>query len=224
MAAVAMSERILDGELDLVELDNGSLAMRGKEKKGVASTSGKEGEKKRKRVEDPTLSDFTDQDSTPKKRSKAESSQATLHSFSKTSSPPPSSRPETPKVSPEEQAIMPYLSKIALSHKTPFQKRVLTATCQIPRGQYTTYALISNHLNSSARAVGNALRNNPFAPMVPCHRVLASGGGIGGFKGKIGRGGQEGENDGEKRSLLRDEGVRFDGKGKVVGAAWSGFR
>jgi O-6-methylguanine DNA methyltransferase len=196
VAAIAMSEKILDGELDLVELDNGSLA----------------------------LSDFTDQDTTPKKRSKTKSSQPTLHSFSTSSSPPPSSQPKPTIISPEEQAIKPYLSKIALSQKTVFQKRVLTALCQVPRGQYTTYALLSNHLNSSARAVGNALRNNPFAPMVPCHRVLATGGGIGGFGGKIGRGGQEGENDGEKRSLLRNEGVKFDGKGRAVGSAWDGFR
>jgi methylated-DNA-[protein]-cysteine S-methyltransferase len=60
--------------------------------------------------------------------------------------------------------------------------------------------------------------------MVPCHRVLASGGGIGGFKGKIGKGKQEGENDAEKRALLRDEGVKFDGRGMVVGGPWGGFR
>lgn len=87
------------------------------------------------------------------------------------------------------------LSRIEKSNKTPFQKQVLTLLCQVPPGHYTTYGLISNHLSSSARAVGNALRNNPFAPEVPCHRVLATGGALGGFGGSWGRNGQEGLND-----------------------------
>ena len=87
------------------------------------------------------------------------------------------------------------LSRIAKSNKTPFQKQVLSLLCQVPPGQYTTYGLISTHLSSSARAVGNALRNNPFAPEVPCHRVLATGGALGGFGGSWGRNGKEGLND-----------------------------
>jgi len=122
------------------------------------------------------------------------------------------------------QDLTPYLKKIALCHKTPFQKRVLTALCQVPRGQYSTYGTLAKHLSSSPRAVGNALRENPFAPYVPCHRVLATGGAIGGFKGSWGRGGKEGLNDGEKRRLLREEGVQFDGRGRVIGRVWEGFK
>ena len=69
--------------------------------------------------------------------------------------------------------------------------------------------------------MGNALRNNPFAPTVPCHRVLAADGGIGGFGGEWGVEGRFAE---EKKRLLRGEGVRFDGRGRVVGGVWRGFR
>lgn len=139
-----------------------------------------------------------------------------------TSSIKPTSTKNSSKSQPEDHS--PYLSKIALSHQTPFQKKVLTLLCQVPRGEHTTYAALAKHLSSSPRAVGNALRNNPFAPQVPCHRVLASDGRIGGFKGSWGRKGKEGANDGQKRSLLKGEGVRFDSGGRVVGRAWDAFR
>jgi methylated-DNA-[protein]-cysteine S-methyltransferase len=123
-----------------------------------------------------------------------------------------------------KEDLTPWLKKIEMSDKTTFQKKVLTTLCQVPRGQYTTYGAISKHLSSSPRAVGNALRNNPFAPQVPCHRVLASGGGLGGFHGSWGRNGNQGLHDDKKRKLLRDEGVKFDGKGRVVGRAWDEFK
>lgn len=115
------------------------------------------------------------------------------------------------------------LQKITNSNKTSFQKQVLGLLLQIPPGRYSTYGHLSQHLNSSPRAVGNALRNNPFAPDVPCHRVLATGGGIGGFGGSWGKGGKAGENDHEKKRLLNEEGVRFDGKGKAVGEPFIKF-
>lgn len=94
--------------------------------------------------------------------------------------------------------------------------------CQIPRGSVSTYALLSAHLGSSPRAVGNALRRNPFAPEVPCHRVVATGGTLGGFKGKWPRDG-EGITIDEKRRLLRGEGVKIDDKGRVLGTPWAAF-
>ena len=51
----------------------------------------------------------------------------------------------------------------------------------------TTYAALSAFLGSLARAVGSGMQNNPFALGVPCHRVLASDGDIGGFGGRGGR-------------------------------------
>lgn len=135
------------------------------------------------------------------------------------------------------------LRRIAASQRTPFEKRVWTLLCQIPPGHVTTYAYMAAHLNSSPRAVGNALRRNPFAPEVPCHRCVATGGGLGGFKGvgppkktvlangkrdKNGRPivviGKEGITLTEKRTLLRKEGVRFDDRGRVLGTLFQAFR
>lgn len=59
---------------------------------------------------------------------------------------------------------------------TEYQTRVYSLLQQIPEGKVTTYAAMSKALNSSPRAVGGALRNNPFAPEVPCHRCIASTG------------------------------------------------
>ncbi|CAK7205148.1 hypothetical protein SEUCBS139899_007913 [Sporothrix eucalyptigena] len=132
------------------------------------------------------------------------------------------------------------LRRIAASQRTPFEKRVWSLLCQIPAGSVTTYAHMAAHLNSSPRAVGNALRRNPFAPDVPCHRCVATGGGLGGFKGvgppkktvtkkldKNGRPivieGQEGITLIEKRTLLRKEGVRFDDRGRVLGTPFQAF-
>lgn len=63
---------------------------------------------------------------------------------------------------------------------TPFSRRVYALTKRIPRGNVSTYGRLSTALHGDARksrAVGNALRHNPFAPLVPCHRVI---------KGKVG--------------------------------------
>ncbi len=57
-----------------------------------------------------------------------------------------------------------------------YQERVYAALQQIPEGRVTTYASMSKALNSHPRAVGGALRNNPFAPEIPCHRCIASTG------------------------------------------------
>ncbi|KAK3684002.1 6-O-methylguanine DNA methyltransferase [Podospora appendiculata] len=95
---------------------------------------------------------------------------------------------------------------------TPFEKSVWLLLGQIPRGHFTTYKHMADHLHSSPRAVGNALRRNLYAPAVPCHRVVATGGLLGGFKGKSLRRDGEGITLEEKRMLLRREGVRFDAK------------
>lgn len=70
---------------------------------------------------------------------------------------------------------------------TEFEKKVYAACKTIPYGETRTYAWIAKkigHLHA-CRAVGNALHKNPFAPGVPCHRVICSDGSIGGFAGGI---------------------------------------
>lgn len=66
---------------------------------------------------------------------------------------------------------------------TDFQRRVYAITCAIAPGQTRTYGEIAADLGDKnlARAVGQALGFNPFAPVVPCHRVLAAGQRPGGF-------------------------------------------
>jgi len=92
---------------------------------------------------------------------------------------------------------------------TDFQRRVYDALCNVPRGQVTTYGLLARYIGcGSARAVGQALRRNPFAPRVPCHRVIASDLSPGGFAGQ-----RAGAELARKCRLLADEGVAFaDGK------------
>ncbi len=94
---------------------------------------------------------------------------------------------------------------------TPFQRRVYDALCEVPRGRVTTYGLLARCIGcGSARAVGGALRRNPFAPRVPCHRVIASDGSIGGFSGQ-----RQGAEIRRKLALLREEGVEFDDDGHL---------
>ncbi|KAI1613410.1 6-O-methylguanine DNA methyltransferase [Exophiala viscosa] len=103
---------------------------------------------------------------------------------------------------------------------TEFQERVYTYLLSIPPGRVTTYAHIAKTLSTSPRAVGGALRNNPYAPDVPCHRVIASDGYIGGFKGEWTKA-PSGVNQSMKLRLLRDEGVEFDGEGRLLTTACS---
>ncbi|MBI4802257.1 MAG: MGMT family protein [Elusimicrobia bacterium] len=66
---------------------------------------------------------------------------------------------------------------------TPFQRSVWRACMAIPRGQTRSYGWLARRIGrpEAARAVGAALGKNPFAPIVPCHRVIRSDGLPGGF-------------------------------------------
>jgi methylated-DNA-[protein]-cysteine S-methyltransferase len=86
---------------------------------------------------------------------------------------------------------------------TEYQTQVWRAIAAIPFGASETYGTLAQKLGNGARAVGNAAGANPIPLIVPCHRVLAAGGTLGGYSGS---GGLE-----AKRFLLRLEGVRFNG-------------
>lgn len=64
---------------------------------------------------------------------------------------------------------------------TPFQRRVWAQIAAIPRGRTRTYGELATALGNAPRAVGQACGANPFPIVVPCHRVVASDGGLGGF-------------------------------------------
>ena len=67
---------------------------------------------------------------------------------------------------------------------TEFQRKVYLALLEVPRGQTITYGELARRVGcGSAQAVGQALKKNPFAPDVPCHRVVSSDGSIGGYMG-----------------------------------------
>ena len=88
---------------------------------------------------------------------------------------------------------------------TAFQRRVYAALLLIPRGRVVTYKALADHLGcGSCQAIGQALRRNPFAPRVPCHRVIAADLTVGGFAGA-----RQGSEIRRKLRLLGAEGVEF---------------
>ena len=127
---------------------------------------------------------------------------------------------------PSDQAFLDDTTRKALNRisthpsLTPYRRLVYRTLLSVPSGRWTTYAVLAAHLSSSARAIGNAMRTNPFAPDVPCHRVLASDRTIGGYKGAWGNGGSYAD---EKTKLLVGEGIIFDNKGVAAGEVFREF-
>lgn len=96
---------------------------------------------------------------------------------------------------------------IAKEGLTDFEEAVLEKLKQVPGGQVTTYGELARAVGRprAMRAVGNALNKNPYAPDVPCHRVVRSDGRLGGFARGVKK----------KIILLEGEGVKTK-SGKVV--------
>jgi O-6-methylguanine DNA methyltransferase len=90
-----------------------------------------------------------------------------------------------------------------LRHVTPFQRRVLAVTSRIPFGCCASYSDIARRIGQpeARRAVGGALNKNPVAIVVPCHRVIAADGSIGGYGGGLT----------VKRALFQIEGIEIKG-------------
>lgn len=94
---------------------------------------------------------------------------------------------------------------------SPFQLHVYRETCEIPHGETRTYSWLSDRVRratgartSAARAVGGAMRSNPFPILIPCHRVVAKSGTLGGYMGENSGGSWQLE---LKRALLDLEGL-----------------
>ena len=84
---------------------------------------------------------------------------------------------------------------------TKFQLKVWSYLKKIPRGSLKTYSQVAKAIGKprAVRAVANAIGKNPYAPKIPCHRVIRSDGSLGGYSGK---GGIK-----TKRFLLKKESV-----------------
>jgi len=85
---------------------------------------------------------------------------------------------------------------------TPFQRKVLEAANEIPFGHCECYTDVAERIGhpKAQRAVGNALGQNPVAIVIPCHRVVASGGRLGGYTGGLDI----------KRTLMNIEGIQVE--------------
>jgi len=84
---------------------------------------------------------------------------------------------------------------------TKFQVKVWKYLAKIPKGKVLSYLDVAKGINKpkAVRAVANAIGKNPFAPKIPCHRVIRSDGSLGGYSG---RGGIK-----TKKKLLKSEGI-----------------
>jgi len=88
-----------------------------------------------------------------------------------------------------------------------FYQKVYRLLKKVPAGKVTTYKALAHTLGIRAyQAIGQAMRNNPYAPRIPCHRVIKSDGTLGGFMGKT-----RGPAIEKKKKMLEKEGIKFAG-------------
>lgn len=87
--------------------------------------------------------------------------------------------------------------------QTQFREKIYKILRKVPKGKVTTYKSLAKKAGTKAyRAVGSAMNKNPYAPQVPCHRVINSNGDLGGFASGVK----------EKIKLLKKEGVKINNK------------
>jgi methylated-DNA-[protein]-cysteine S-methyltransferase len=93
--------------------------------------------------------------------------------------------------------------------KNPFNEKIYALLKKVSKGRVTTYKILAEKLGTKAyRAVGQAMRRNPYSPQVPCHRVVCSSGFIGGFSGNVNPNSKEVH---RKVRMLKSEGVKIKG-------------
>ena len=78
------------------------------------------------------------------------------------------------------------MKKLKNTQLTNFQWKVLKATLEIPLGETRSYQWVANRIGNpkAVRAVGQALRRNPYPLIIPCHRVIQNDGGLGAYARK----------------------------------------
>jgi methylated-DNA-[protein]-cysteine S-methyltransferase len=75
--------------------------------------------------------------------------------------------------------------KFEMMHLPKYSRRVLSFLLKVPVGYVTTYGALAEAAGGGARAVGQVMRSNPFAPLIPCHRVVRSDFSLGGYGGEV---------------------------------------
>ena len=102
--------------------------------------------------------------------------------------PRPELAPNTPLAAEAVRQLKAYIADPGFTFGLPlrpagttFQRRVWEQISAIPSGQTHTYGQLAKSLKNAPRAVGQACGSNPYPIVVPCHRVVATGGGLGGF-------------------------------------------
>jgi len=110
--------------------------------------------------------------------------------------------------------------KFEMAHLPKYSQRVLSFLLRVPVGYVTTYGALAEATDGAPRVVGRVMATNPFAPLIPCHRVVRSDFGIGGYGGEVvGRGVEM------KWAILQreDRGYKEPTKIKVDGSVLSVF-
>jgi len=106
--------------------------------------------------------------------------------------------------------------KFEMAHLPKYSQKVLAVLAKVPVGYVTTYGALAKTAGGGPRAVGRVMAANPFAPLIPCHRVVRSDFSVGGYGGEvIGNGPQT------KRTILQREnrGYKEPIKIKISGSA-----
>lgn len=205
-AAIALAERIAAGTANLVELDERSLQLRGKRgkkrRKGQdngttatattttattttnevqsANTSSPPPPQKKNRKKYETVSSYFLQLPSSPSSSPSSNLAKTANAEDSEHAEPGVTRETTTGTEKNEADIIMssvQVRRIEDSNMTAFKKQILKMLMQIPRGRYSTYGAMSDHLSTvsskktCARAVGSAIKNNPFAPEV-CVNVM----------------------------------------------------
>jgi len=99
--------------------------------------------------------------------------------------------------------------KFETAHLRKYSKKVLAVLAKVPVGYVTTYGALAKAIGGGPRVVGNVMAANPFAPLIPCHRVVRSDFGLGGYGGGL---------DTKRKILEReDRGYREESKINVDG-------